>query len=535
MVDPSLLDEEGKFKFIPQEVAAAVTSKHQFATHKQSHVIWVYEDGCYSSDGEELIRAEVRRLLGEAAREARVNEVVAHIRETTYTPAEKFNPTLNLVNLKNGILNIETGELTPHASDIIFTSKLPVEFNPDAECPKVGQFLREVLPKSDIPTFVEAIGFCLHRDYFIRRAIILLGEGGNGKSTLFRLVEQFLGPTNVAHIAIQELSGRFAPARLFGRLANIYADLPTYAWRDTGKFKMMTGRDTVDADVKFKSRFSFTNYAKMFFSANRLPETTDETEAFFERLLIITCPNKFVKGKRNPNILDEICTPEELSGLLNAALAGLKYLREQREFLNPKTFEETHDTYIRKSNPIAAFAKDCLEHDAANAETKDAIYEAYIRYCQKHILPAVDKSVFGRKLPSHMTMTDTKISTDAGRKHAWLGIKLCESPNTPLSGKSVQDGQDVQDVSNYYFNILFKIKILNNEEMPGHFTVSDLKRLLFDAFNGDPFKPSQVSQLIPDDTILVRVWRVMDDMRERGELMEIALESGDRAWQLVRK
>ena len=97
--------------------------KRCFKTHIQSHVIWTYGDGFYAPDGEEFIRSEAREMLGELAREAYINEVVAHIRETTFTPANQFNPPLNLINLQKGTLNTETGELVPHTPDSIFPNE----------------------------------------------------------------------------------------------------------------------------------------------------------------------------------------------------------------------------------------------------------------------------------------------------------------------------------------------------------------------------------------------------------------------------
>lgn len=65
-------------------------------------------------------------------------------------------------------------------------------------------------------------------------------------------------------------------------------------------------------------------------------------------------------------------------------------------------------------------------------------------------------------------------------------------------------------------------------------TAPDLKARLFDTFGVNPFKPSQLPEHFTDDE-LVKLSAIMDDMRARGELVVTPLESGQMAFQLVRK
>jgi hypothetical protein len=146
-------------------------------------------------------------------------------------------------------------------------------------------------------------------------------------------------------------------------------------------------------------------------------------------------------------------------------------------------------------------------------------------------------------------VTDTQVSTENGRKHAWLGIRLKNPRQSPPENVThliiAQDAQDTHPIFNYYFNYLEKVGILvNNRKLPVQMvtheelleppapTVSDLQRRLWEAFGANPFKPSQLSQHFTDEE-LARLVTVMADMEQRGELMEVPLEGGDRAWRLV--
>ena len=63
-------------------------------------------------------------------------------------------------------------------------------------------------------------------------------------------------------------------------------------------FKAITGCDRITAEVKYRDSFEFTPFARLLFSANRLPESSDASQAFFDRWLIVPFPNRFRQTRR---------------------------------------------------------------------------------------------------------------------------------------------------------------------------------------------------------------------------------------------
>lgn len=159
---------------------------------------------------------------------------------------------------------------------------------------------------------------------------------------------------------------------------------------------MLSGGGTVSAEFKFHDRFQFKNYAKLVFSCNKVPESPDDTTAFFRRWVIINFPNQFLEGdlKTDPNILKKLTIPSELSGFFNWAIEGLKRLLQNGKFSNAKSVEETREQYIRASDPVKAFAMDRIEFKAGSVITKDQVYKAFIEYCEKMKLPTCPKKYF---------------------------------------------------------------------------------------------------------------------------------------------
>ena len=438
--------EDGKFQ--PELLAKKIMEIERFITDYYSKEIFVWRDGYYQPIGEQVIEEHAKTLLGSEFRRNRLNETVAYIRASTYTMIHE--PPPHLINLENGIYDLITGELKPHDPSLHFFNKIPVKYDPNAECPAIQKFLNEVTRnEQDKETLLEIIGYCLYRRYMIHKALMLVGEGANGKSTFLNLVKAFLGAQNVSGKSLQELeSNRFAKASLFGKLACIYPDLPDQALRRTGIFKMLTSEDLIEAEKKFRNSFTFVNYAKLLFSANKLPKVNDDTDAFFRRWIIIVFPNQFTGDKADPNLLDKLTTPEELSGLLNLALKALKRILEKGRFSYDQTIDEIREDYIRKSDPIAAFVMDCLEIDPESWIIKQELYNAFATYCREQNLPTVSRDTFYKNLPQHITVYDYRPKINGKRATAFRGVKL--APHAEKMMKRVKGVKGVNPFS--YFS-----------------------------------------------------------------------------------
>jgi P4 family phage/plasmid primase-like protien len=247
-----------------------------------------------------------------------VNEAMNHIRRRTYTNRADFDTNEpHILNLQNGLLNIDTLELKEHSSDQLSLVQLPIKYDPKAKCPNILKFLGEVLHPQDVFTAMQIIGYCLYKTAEYEKAVMLVGSGSNGKSVFLKIIEALVGSQNTSHIALQDLDkDRFAAAGLYCKMVNTFADLKQLKLTSSGNFKMLVSGDSIRAQNKFKDPFSFRNYAKLIFSANKIPESDDETYAYYRRWLILEFEKIFDEA-RDTRLIDKLSTPEELSGLLN--------------------------------------------------------------------------------------------------------------------------------------------------------------------------------------------------------------------------
>lgn len=423
-------DKDGnkKIKINTGWLSEEVMANHlSCATIDVTQELLIFKEGVYIA-GETVVAETTQRLITPSlVKTNHINEVIGYIKRATYTPLEEFDKELNIVNIKNGLLDIQEKKLTKHKKRILCQVQLPINYDEKAECPNIMKFLSEIISENDAQLIQELIGYCLYRKHHIQKSFMFLGRGANGKSTFLDLLKEFLGKENTASVGLQELSeNRFAPAQLYSKLANIHADLPGRKILDSGVFKMVTGGDLIFAEKKFQDPFNFVSYAKQIFSANNLPAVDDDTEAFFRRWIIINFPNKFEGDDADPTIIKKLTTEEELSGFLNWALEGLHRLLENGKFSDGKTTEEIREDYIRKSDPVAAFVMDNLEVDSEGEISKDDLYQMYVKYCKENKLPIVTKICFSRDhLPKHISnLRVVRRGKRGDQYYAWQGIKL---------------------------------------------------------------------------------------------------------------
>jgi putative DNA primase/helicase len=424
--------------------------ENRFATMVDTGEIYRYRDGVYVAHAEAYIASRIQELLRESqivedVRKNLISEIVAFIQRETYKERSEFDDDRELLACENGVLNVTTGELIPFTGEEMLMVKIPVKYEPEADCPKFRKFLTEVITEENIPLVEEMIGYCLFRDYNYHKAFMLVGEGKNGKSTLIKTIKAFLGMNNIISLSLQEIEeSQFIKGNLYGKLANLYADLDQKALRTTGKFKMLVGGDNVTADRKFRDVFSFKNYAKMIFSANTFPKAPDDTEAFFRRWAIIPFPNKFMGASDNKNLITEFEKPEEMSGILNLAITGLKRLLVNGDFSAEQTTKDVRTLWIRNSDSVQAFWMDGIETSLEGKTGKLEVLNAYFDYCREQKLLAVSENTFFKDFRRVARFDERQEVVGGVRVRMYYGIRLTKSETTqgaqPTQGILTQSG-----------------------------------------------------------------------------------------------
>jgi hypothetical protein len=197
-------------------IAEKIMRNHSIATMSDTADIYYYDanNGVYVQGGEVLIETKAEESENMIST-YKVDEIINKIKRRTYKSRVDFDRDSNLLNLRNGLLSITTGQLVGHSPEYLSLVQLPINYYPKAKCPNILRFLGQVLRPRDVFTVLQVFGYCLYRTAKYEKAIICWGKGDNGKGTLLRLFDRFLGDQNVSHASIQELNNdRFAIAEI---------------------------------------------------------------------------------------------------------------------------------------------------------------------------------------------------------------------------------------------------------------------------------------------------------------------------------
>jgi P4 family phage/plasmid primase-like protien len=425
----------GKEETNTAELADEITSTAHFAKDSGGR-LYVYKDGFYQSSGGSFVSQRVKKIMtgwGLAAKwtSNKAEEVGEYIRVDC--PELWSQPPADEINVENGLLDVNTRILRAHDPKFLSPIQLPVRYDPAARCPFWEKFVGEVFPEDSKQIAWEVPAWVMTPDTSIQKALLLLGEGANGKSVFFRACIAFLGKWNTVAISLHKLEqDKFAASRLVGKLANICPDLPTAHLLGTSAFKALTGGDVVGGEYKYHDSFDFIPFVKLIFSANLPPRSDDGTHGFFRRWIVVPFTRTFEEGAKDTlprSVLDaRLAEPSELSGVLNKALDALSRIRKNG-FSEGKSSRDAWDEFRQATDPLTVWLDQHTIDDPEGVTPKYWVMAAYNKNCLDHSRPPMTKSAFGLALKrARKNLTDAERTVRGHIHWCYIGIKLKLEP-----------------------------------------------------------------------------------------------------------
>lgn len=337
------IDDKGKI--IHNKFGDLLIKKFNIVTFNDR--TYIYKNGYYQQD-ERLIEQAMITLIPTIKSHMR-KEVMEYIRILTHLPSKNHKEDTYVINIKNGRLDVRTGELLDHNPEVVEFVRVPVTYIPEHYDEHVDKMLNKLFV-NDMEVrdlFEEMIGYCLIRNTRYQRGFLFYGEGSNGKSTMLEMIRNFLGHANVTSTDLTKLHENYAVAELEHKLANIGDDIESNKLKETGTIKRLFTGESITARRIYGSPFSLYSYAKMIFAANKIPYSADKSHGFFRRFEFIPLQATISPSDEDydPFILDKVTTESAKSYLLNIALEGLNRLMKNGDFTKPKTVQRAKEEY----------------------------------------------------------------------------------------------------------------------------------------------------------------------------------------------
>lgn len=336
------------------------------------------------------------------------------------------NGDMELDGAKSWVFTLDGKQPVPY--------RLPVNFiplNQPRKTPYFNKWLNDLFTPEDIVTLQEYIGYCLLPTTRGQKCLLLIGDGGIGKSVISDILTSIFGRSLTAPNDTQQfLADKFKLAELENQLVFYEDDLSDKHLEETGVFKkLITNQTYLTADRKNEQPFKFKPYCRFIMCGNdMLASKYDKTDGFYRRLLPIRVKPKDPNRKNVPDMGARVA--REAEGIIQWALVGLKRLLDNNwQFTVSERSEHYLNGYKAMSDHFPDFVEDVFEFGEDKDFSTAELLSAYKRWCRRgSITPCSDRVVtrwFSNNSEKyHIEATNNiRRNGDRSRGYAGAGVK----------------------------------------------------------------------------------------------------------------
>lgn len=353
-----------------------------------------------------------------------------------------------LLNCVNGTLDLRTGRLRPHSQADLMTKSVPIEYRPEAECPRWMLFLEEVFSgDTDLIAFVKRmVGYMLTGDIREESLFVLTGKGQNGKSKFVETLRAMLGDyaqdTPITALTERKDATSFdLPALAGARLVTAAEGEGSQTFNES-LLKRLTGGDPITCCFKFKDYFTYVPTFKVLFSTNEIPRIRSQNFAMKRRIKLIPFRQRFYDREdglspvKDDQLIGKLLA--ELPGILRWAVEGCS------EWLNgglqtPAVVKREVEKLFEEQDPLAEFIEsECILEPGAEVGVGH-LWEAYGHWCKANDRCDAKDRPLTLKQPQALSRNfvqrdgiDSRRGT--GGTRLLTGIRLLGDPDKVLPG-----------------------------------------------------------------------------------------------------
>jgi putative DNA primase/helicase len=278
-----------------------------------------------------------------------------------------WNPNPWLLGVKDGVVDLKTGQARPGLRSDKITFHSDVAFNTRAKCDGWLKFLDDIFlfDKELIEYVQRAVGYSLSGDTREQCAFLCQGEGSNGKSTFLATLRRVFGryAQNLPFSAF-ELTARTAVpndvASILGKRFVTAIETNELARLNEARIKALTGEDSITARFLYREHFTFRPIAKVWLAFNQKPLVSDDSHGFWRRIRLIPFEASFKGDKVDKQLAAKLLS--EAEGILVWAVRGCLAWQE-RGLAAPRQISESTAAYQAESDPLRDFIEDrCVVH-----------------------------------------------------------------------------------------------------------------------------------------------------------------------------
>jgi P4 family phage/plasmid primase-like protien len=403
-----------KTQNIPNIVMETIQNNANIKLFHYSGKFFLYEDNYYK-DIDESIKHKIFRLINpQEITSNMVNEVIALLR---INPAFLLDETqydiepARYINFNNGILDLYKRELIPHTPDIIFFSKIPYNYNPNAEIDDITEKLINNFVKSDNADesdrkrkmIFEYTGVIISNIRGLKNFIFILGLKDTGKSTYCGLIMRLIGNGNYSSLPLDDLTEKsFYLNEIVGKKANIITETDDTPLKDITTLKKLTGGldEKISCHIKYvQNPQQITPRAMLIFAGNTIPPlwNNGDKKAFIERMIPIKFESPVEESDKIKDILDKI----NMEYIIKESIERLyAFVDNNYVFTQPAQSATMRNEILKAEDIIRVFVDDCDLSDKEHKIYTASLYKIFEAWADRngYSTKEISSNIFTRRL-----------------------------------------------------------------------------------------------------------------------------------------
>lgn len=308
----------------------------------------------------------------------------------------------DLVSFENGTLDLKTMQLHEYREEDYLTSLLPAKIIESNDGGLVAEYARYLLG-DDAQTLIEWFGYMFFlNDDSLQHIVFIQGQGGNGKSTLLKVLLSAFGIERFGgSISFSQLAGKDS-SRYMEQLAGMYANIltesdSTISTDGLDILKKIASGDPLTANPKGRDTYSFKVHAKFLISANfNLPTFPDQKE-YSRRLVLLSAGAKPITDMDDAereaymSKYHEDQLVAELPKFIYYAITQAKQAIERRKLTITDAAKQRTADWLTSDDLLSQFMKEYfVDIQGTNGVTVSYVHDLFKAFLMSDGVPAND-------------------------------------------------------------------------------------------------------------------------------------------------
>ena len=363
-----------------------------------------------------------------------------------------FDAEPDLLNCKNGVLDLRTGTLTPHSPTQRFTYCLPVDYDPAADDTEWRTFLMEVLGSDrEVVDYMQLwAGYSLTGHTREEKMLYLFGPTRAGKGTTAETLLKLLPRPLSAEADFANLTGKRDPDSQNFDLAGlrqarlvVASESDKHQELNPAKIKLLTGGNYVRCAFKHKDMFTYRPQYKVWLVSNHKINSDPDDDAMWGRVQVITFPHSHL-GAEDVTLKARLQTPANLRGVLRWCVEGARRWYDGARLIPPESVSQATTKQRDDQDYVKQWIEDCCLLDPDAWTPSAALMQSHQAWCEASNVKAHSANDLADALVKRFSCKPHR--QPGTGKRGYTGIRAgVTPPSDPESGVTPDEPATDQD------------------------------------------------------------------------------------------